>query len=84
MNLSTFKILLLSFNKTDFIKLINMLNESAIEHFINMHLRKNWLLQQAYLEYRILIKGWRGGKNCRQAAVLLTNYDITALCFNVL
>ena len=64
-NLSTCKILLLLFNKIDFIKRITVLNE-----------------------YRILIGGgvvggWVGG-GCRQSAVLLTNYDITTVCFNVL
>ena len=47
-----------------------------------MHLSKNWLLQQAYLEYRILIAGRGMGAmvmSCRQTAVLLTNYDITTV-----
>ena len=67
-HLSTFKILLLSFNKTDFIKRTTFLNESKIEHFINMHLSTNWLSGGARVseEYG----GWLD--------------DITTVCFNVL
>ena len=54
-NLSTFRILLLWFNETDFIKRFTTLKAWETEHFMNMHLTKNCLLQHAYLEYWILI-----------------------------
>ena len=71
-NVSTFKILLVLFNK-----MINYFKRIenwvfSYHHLINMHLSRNWLLQHAYLYLNPA--GWELGACCRQAVIVLTNH----------